>query len=333
MSHSSHNTMYPETSLRRFADQLSPYLAEAGLDMSFFTNPEVECPAAAWVKLLELAGKYVDDSIGLRFGSEIRCLDLGVFGQALRSMERLEDVLQGVSRYIVTRSQAEKVEIGGSDKLLFITYGITDPTIIPRRQDAEFSIAAIMACIRELTASSISPTRVDFEHAAPKNLSFHRELFNCPLQFNQDYNRLYFNKSVLDLPVRSANRRLLQALQPFLEEQRKLRSEPVSLLGDVSQAIAAELGRGRVGVMQVAESLNMSVRTLQRRLGELDLEFSELVENVRRALAVEYVGNSSYRLTDVALMLGYTEASSFSRAFRRWTELTPREYRKKAGLE
>ncbi|MOA45947.1 HTH-type transcriptional regulator VirS [compost metagenome] len=85
-------------------------------------------------------------------------------------------------------------------------------------------------------------------------------------------------------------------------------------------------------MVQVAESLHMSVRTLQRRLGELDLEFGQLVEDVRRALALEYVGNSSYRLTDVALMLGYTEASSFSRAFRRWTELTPREYRKKAGL-
>ncbi|MNG24433.1 HTH-type transcriptional regulator VirS [compost metagenome] len=77
----------------------------------------------------------------------------------------------------------------------------------------------------------------------------------------------------------------------------------------------------------------MSVRTLQRRLGDLDLEFGELVEEVRRALALEYVGNSSYRLTDVALMLGYAEPSSFSRAFRRWTELTPREFRKRAGKQ
>lgn len=330
---SQHNTMNPESLLRRFAEQLSPFLLESGLDKSVFTDPEAVCPAAAWVKLMELAGKHLDDSIGLRIGNQIRSMDFGVLGQALRSMDHLEEVLHGLSRYMVTRSQVEKVEISVSGWLVTISYQITDPTIIPRRQDAEFSLAAMLSCIRDLTASAVSPVRVDFEHAPPKDLSAHREVFHCPLQFNQDSNRLYFNKTVLDLPVRTANKRLLQALQPFLEEQRKLRSQPVSLLGEVSQAIAAELRLGRVGVVQVADSLHMSVRTLQRRLGELDLEFGKLVEDVRRALALEYVGNSSYRLTDVALMLGYTEASSFSRAFRRWTELTPREYRKKAGLE
>ncbi|CAD5107455.1 AraC-like transcriptional regulator QhpR [Zestomonas carbonaria] len=333
MSLSLHNTMNPEFLLSRYADQLSPFLEEAGLDQSVFTDSEAVCSAAAWIKLLELAGKHLDDSIGLRFGNALRSTDLGVLGQALRSMDRLEDMLHGVSRYAVTRSQVEKIEISLSGNLVTISYQITDPTILPRRQDAELTLALFLSCIRELSASAVSPLRVDFEHAAPKDLRLHRETFHCPLHFNQDCNRLHFDKSLLDLPVHTANKRLLQALQPFLEEQRKLRSQPVSLLSEVSQAIAGELRLGRVGVVQVAESLHMSVRTLQRRLGELDLEFGELVEEVRRALALEYVGNSNYRLTDVALMLGYTEASSFSRAFRRWTDLTPREYRKKAGLE
>lgn len=332
MSLSLHNTMNPEFLLSRFANQLSPFLEEAGLDKSVFTDSEAVCSAAAWVKLLELAGKHLDDSIGLRLGNQLRTTDLGVLGQAVRSMDRLEDVLYGVSRYSITRSQVEKVEISVSGNWVTISYQITDPTILPRRQDAELTLALFLSCIRELSASTVSPVRVDFEHAPPKDLRLLRETFHAPLHFNQDCNRLHFDKSLLDLPVCTANRRLLQALQPFLEEQRKLRSQPVGLLSEVSQAIAGELRLGRVGVVQVAESLHMSVRTLQRRLGELDLEFGELVEDVRRALALEYVGNGDYRLTDVALMLGYTEASSFSRAFRRWTDLTPREYRKKASL-
>ncbi|MCY1361017.1 HTH-type transcriptional regulator VirS [compost metagenome] len=333
MTISQHNTMNPESLLSRFADKLTPLLNEAGLDTSFFSDPEVECSEGSWVKLLELAGQQIEDNIGLRFGSEIRSQDLGVLGQALRSMDRLEEVLQGTSRYIVTRSQVEQVDISTSGWLVTVSYHITDPTIIPRRQDSEFTLALMLSCFRELTASALRPVRVDFEHARPKDLTLHREFFHCPLQFNQDCNRLYFSKSVLELPVRTANKRLLHALEPFLEEQRRLRSQPVSLLSEVSQAIAAELRLGRVGLVQVAESLNMSVRTLQRRLGDLDLEFGELVEEVRRALALEYVGNSSYRLTDVALMLGYAEPSSFSRAFRRWTELTPREFRKRAGKQ
>jgi AraC-like DNA-binding protein len=331
MSLSQYNTMNPESLLSRFSNQLSPFLAEAGLQESFFTDAETICPAASWVKLLELAGTHIHDSIGLRLGSEIRIVDQGILGQAVRSMERVEEVLRSVSRYMITRSQVEKVDIDITDHWVAISYQITDPTIFRRRQDSEFSIATMLTNLRELTATGILPVRVDFEHTQPKDTSFHREFFHCPLQFNQPRNRIYFKHSLLDLPVCTANKRLLQALLPYLEEQRELRG-PSGLLAEVSQTIATELKLGRAGVVQVADVMHMSVRTLQRRLADHGLEFNAVVEDVRRALALEYVGNSSYRLTDVALMLGYTEASSFSRAFRRWTEVTPREYRKKAGV-
>lgn len=326
------NTMHPELLFTQFAPQLSPFLEDAGLDASFFTDPELEVSAASFVKLLELAGRTLGDSIGLRWGVQVRSSDMGVLGQALRSMDLLGDALNGLSRYMVVRSQAERVEVVDSDRLVSISYQIADPSITQKRQDAEFTLAAMLSCIRDLTDSHVMPVRADFEHAAPKDLSCHREIFNCTLRFGQDCNRLYFDRSILSLSIYTSNRRLLHAIQPFLEEQRKLRSQSAGLLIDVSRAIAIELGRGRACVVQVAEAMNLSVRTLQRRLSELDLEFGAVVEDVRRALAIEYVGNSSYRLTDVALMLGYTEASSFSRAFRRWTNLTPREYRKTSGI-
>ncbi|MFC5695472.1 AraC family transcriptional regulator [Pseudomonas sp. GCM10022186] len=324
------NASHPELLFSRFADILSPYLTEAGLDSSFFSDPEIQCPQACVVKLLELAGNALGEPIGLRIGSQMRTADFGVVGQATRSMDRLSDAIDGLCRYMVVRSQAEKLDVNEEDGLVVISYQVTDTTITQRRQDAELSISALLSCFREVTGSPLAPTRVDFEHAPPKDLALHREIFRCPIFFNQDCNRLYFSKVILDLPILTANKRLLQALQPFLEEQRKRLSQPANLLADVSQAIAIELRRGRVGVAQVSESLNMSVRTLQRRLSELDLEFGTLVEDVRRALALEYVSNSNDRLTDIALMLGYNEASSFTRAFRRWTGLTPREYRKKA---
>lgn len=326
------NTLQTELLFSRFANELSPFLEEAGLSTSFFTDPDLEVSAASLVRLMELAGRALGDTIGLRLGSQVQSSDMGVLGQALRSMDRLGDTMKGLSRYMVTRSQAERIEMVESDRQVVISYQIADPSITQKRQDAEFSIAAMLSCMREMTGCVITPVRVDFEHAAPGDLSCHREMFHCPIRFGQDCNRLYFNRSVLDLPICTSNRRLLQALKPYLEEQRKIRSQSASLLIDVSRAIATELGRGRIGVVQVAEAMNLSVRTLQRRLRDLDLEFGTVVEDVRRALAIEYVGNSSFRLTDVALMLGYTEASSFSRAFRRWTNLTPREYRKTSGL-
>ncbi|MNR61324.1 HTH-type transcriptional regulator VirS [compost metagenome] len=78
--------------------------------------------------------------------------------------------------------------------------------------------------------------------------------------------------------------------------------------------------------------MEMSVRTLQRRLTEHSLDFSQLVEGIRRSLAEDYVARSDYSLTEIALLLGYSEASSFSRAFRRWTHSTPQQYRQCARI-
>ncbi|MNJ40779.1 HTH-type transcriptional regulator VirS [compost metagenome] len=95
----------------------------------------------------------------------------------------------------------------------------------------------------------------------------------------------------------------------------------------ISLAIEADLQGGKVALEEVASQLCMSKRTLQRRLSELNVEFNELVEEVRQARALDLVRHSSLSLTEIAMRLGYYEASSFTRAFRRWTGLTPRDYR------
>jgi len=99
------------------------------------------------------------------------------------------------------------------------------------------------------------------------------------------------------------------------------------LTSRISQTIAGNLRAGHVGLDAIAKQLGFSARTLQRRLQEQDLEFNTLVEEIRIAKALEYMENSTRSINDIALGLGYTEASSFTRAFRRWTGLSPREFR------
>ncbi|WP_158245729.1 MULTISPECIES: AraC family transcriptional regulator [unclassified Pseudomonas] len=326
MPHIEKHTFRPELLFRRHSTLFTPFLDEVGLSPNFCTNSEAETSLANVVRLLELVGQRVDEVIGLRLGLQSKPEDYGVLGQVVRSMATVEEALLGLSRYLVVFQQGARIEVEHRGLQVGITYQISDPTITQRRQDAELSLGALLTFVRRLTACEPVLLRVDFEHGPPHDLSFHREALRCPLHFRQDRNRLYFKASMLELPVRTSNKRLLQALQPFMEEQLKQRSVSSKLFADVCQAIAADLGR--VGLVQIADSLGVSERTLQRRMAELDLKFGAMVEDARRALALDYVGKSDYRLTDVALMLGYTEASSFSRAFRRWTQLSPREYRK-----
>lgn len=324
-------TILAEDFFRRNAELFAPYLIEVGLDEHLLHAPDTEIPLARYIALWEVLGRKVDSAIGLRVGSRTDSSALGAFGHALRSAPSMPLMLRCLSHFIVVFSHATRVGVEEDQQGVMLSYQITESSIVQRRQDAEFSLALALTLIREVTGNpQLVPLRIDFEHAEPADLSVHRELFQCPLYFNQPDNRGYFPHVLLAMPVCTGDPRLFSALQPFLELQRQRRAVAVDLLGRLGHYIASSLSSGGTSLELVARSLGMSPRTLQRRLAEQQVEFSQLVEDVRRALATEYVAQADYSVTEVALLLGYAEASSFSRAFRRWTGQSPQAYRQQA---
>ena len=327
LSHST-PTILAEDFFRLNAELFAPYLHEVGLDEQVLHSPDSEIPLARYIALWEVLGREVDPAIGLRIGSSTHSSALGAFGHALRSAPSIPLMLRCLSHFIVVFSHATRVGVEEDQQGVKLSYQITEASIVQRRQDAEFSLALALTLIREITGDArLVPLRIDFEHAAPADLSVHRELFQCPLYFDQPDNRGYFSHELLALPVRTGDSRLFSALQPFLEEQRQRRVAPSDLLSRLGHHIASSLSSGGTSLELMARSLGMGPRTLQRRLAEQQVEFSQLVEDVRRALARQYVAGGEYSITEVALLLGYAEASSFSRAFRRWTGQSPQAYR------
>ncbi|KGE67615.1 MULTISPECIES: AraC family transcriptional regulator [Pseudomonas] len=331
MSTSHTHTIFAENFFRSNAELFVPFLAEVGLDERILHSPEAEIPLARYVELWEILGRKVEPSIGLRIGMQTGSSALGAYGHAVRSAPTMELVLRCLSHFIVVFSQATRVDMAEDAQRVSLSYQITDPAIVQRRQDAEFSLGIALSLLREVTQNAeLKPQRVDFEHPAPTDLTAYRELFQCPVHFNQRDNRLYFPRELMDMPVRTADPRLFQALEPFLEQQRQSRAAATDLLSRLGHHIASTLSSGGASLELVAKSMGMGPRTLQRRLADHQVEFSQLVEEVRRSLAQAYVTQPEYSLTDIALLLGYAEASSFSRAFRRWTQLTPQQYRKQS---
>lgn len=321
-------TILAEDFFRRNAALFAPYLGEVGLDERLLHAPDTEIPLARYIALWEVLGRKVDPAIGLRVGSRTDSSALGAFGHALRSAPSMPLMLRCLSHFIVVFSHATRVGVEEGGEEVMLSYQITDPGITERRQDAEFSLALALALIREVTGDAqLVPLRIDFEHPEPTDLSLHHALFRCPLHFNQPDNRGYFARELLERPVRTGDPRLFSALQPFLEAQRQSRAAAVDLLGLLGHHIASSLGSGGTSLALMARSLGMSPRTLQRRLAEQQVEFSQLVEEVRRTLATEYVARPDYSIAEIALLLGYAEASSFSRAFRRWTGQSPQACR------
>jgi AraC-like DNA-binding protein len=200
------------------------------------------------------------------------------------------------------------------------------------QQDVELVLSLLAKIIRDISGRELNPTVVDFAHSRP---NYHREFqahFGCELRYDRGFNRLQYSAHVLEMPSQNPEPSLLQALEFYLADRLKLRSEDGDLLDKVNHLIATSLGGGVPEIGDVAVTLGLSRRTLQRRLSEAGAVFSDMVDAVRREIAQDYVLNSDHSLTDISLMLGYQELSSFSRAFRRWTNASPQQLRDQAEI-
>ena len=325
------HTIYAERFFAQHAELFSPYLAEVGLSEIILRSPSYEIPLSEYVALWEVLGREVSQTIGLKVGIRTSCHGWGIWGHAVRSAPTVDLVLHCLGHYIDVLIQGVRIEVDKTDRLISVSYQIIDPLNIQRKQDAEFSIASGLSLMREVTGcDELSPVFVEFEHGASGDLDVYKEIFNCPVFFNRPTNRLCYSAALLDMPVRTADIRLFQALEGVLEQRHAVRVGPNDLLNGLLRHVADNLSSGCPNIDQIAASMKLGVRTLQRRLADQDLDFSHLVESVRRSLAENYVSCSNHSITDIALLLGYTEASSFSRAFRRWMQLTPQQYRQQA---
>ncbi|MDD2058517.1 AraC family transcriptional regulator [Pseudomonas sp. GD03860] len=329
-------TVFSETLLQRHAALFRPFLAEVGLSPEVVEHANQEIPLSRYIALLELTAEQTDPCLGLRLGlgqlSEATTASaLGAFGHAARSVADVRGMLEFISRYLVVHAHANELHWYVRDDQVHICYRLTDPGISHCRQDAEFAIAGLYSTLCRVTDNQFAPLLVDFMHAEPGDTVLHRQTFQCPLRFDQPFNRLVWPGAILEQALATADQRLFQALLPYLEEQRSRRLAAIDLSARIRQVVLDNLHVGEVRLDVIAKELRLSARTLQRRLQEQALEFNALVDDIRRIKAQQYLQQSSRSITEIASGLGYAEASSFTRAFRRWTGQTPRAYRQSCG--
>ncbi|MBT8766699.1 AraC family transcriptional regulator [Metapseudomonas boanensis] len=319
-------TVLSENFFRRFREVFAPHLDAVGLDTRILERADVEIPGEQYVALWEAAGK-THPNIGLVLGNQTEADDFGALGHAMHCATSVEKVLKTLHQFIVVFAQESTFTYETDSRFVYLEYQVTDPTVIHRRQDSEFAVASVFRQLNLITDSLIRPSRVDFEHDRPADLSEHKHIFQCPLYFNQPKNRLYLPIETLNLPVPHGNERLYKALEPYLERERHERYIPDELLLQITRMIAADMSSGVPSLVDICEQLGVSRRTLQRRLKDHGIEFSSLVEDVRRELALAYMKDSEYSMTEISLLVGYSESGSFTRAFRRWTGQSPQQYR------
>jgi AraC-like DNA-binding protein len=158
----------------------------------------------------------------------------------------------------------------------------------------------------------------------PRDLREHEAFFDCELRFDAAYDGIEFDRDVLAIPLPGANADLSQFL---VERLRAIAVDPppasVTLEERVRQAVCGRLGKQTLRIDALAQEFGMSTRTLSRRLGEHRTSYHEILDRVRREFAEELLADPDRKLSEVAFLLGFSDASAFHRAYVRWTGRTP----------
>jgi AraC-like DNA-binding protein len=197
----------------------------------------------------------------------------------------------------------------------------------PERHSVEALCALVVLRARRITTRDISPRFVRFSHSRPSDTKQHTALFSCPVHFECATTELAFESADLMLPSSRADAGLVEVLDRHMRDLLDRLPHADEFIQAVHRAVAHALRGGRPTLASTARAIGATTRTVQRRLHERGITHRSVVDDVRRELAERLVGASRHPLTEIAFLVGFAELSGFQRTFRRWTGLSPCEFR------
>lgn len=306
-------------------------LAGSGVDPASLADADARIPLATeellWARAAELSA---DDCFGLHAAALIRPGAFDVMDYAIRTAPTLREALERLARYNRLVHDVAAFRIVDVGTTVRVEHGFASPGRQPCRQASEFTLASLPVVAAQIAGGRALPAlAVEFAHAAPADLAPYRAVFGLVPRFGAGISAISFDAARLREPVPDADPGLSRIVTAHAERLlAELAPPQPGLAGQVRRFIAETVDQGPPSLRQVAHRLHLSERSLQRRLDEEGCRFADLVEQVRRELALRYIADRTLALGEVAYLLGFAEPSPFHRAFKRWTGMTPAEARR-----
>lgn len=262
--------------------------------------------------------------LGLIAGEAASIANLGVLGRLVQRARTLGEALTTISAMAPTFSSGERWWLDVHDAEALLCHTFLDPPSYGHDEANHYSVAIAINILRTVAGPDWSPPEVRFSTGPVSGLGERTLLRGTRLLFRQPCNAVAFPSALLVRPLPAL------ATSPGDDLDAWLASAPaVDFAGSVKQLMwSMTSDNGHPRMRRTAMAVGVSVRTLQRRLAENGLSFEQLLRADRLRMAVRYLEQTNARVLDIALDLGYSDHAHFTRAFRRWTGLTPLEYRR-----
>lgn len=301
-----------------------------GLNPDLLADPDRRIPFSTVALLYEEAALLTgDDAFGLHVGENVDPKAFDVLGYSVINSPTFGAGLDRMVRYnsLWTHGSGFTLEI--SELNTRIIYAYQGESVGQYRQDAEMTFAAIVTLGRTVTATDWSPLSVAFQHEQPPVTTEHSRIFRCAVTFGAPANEFIFDSSTLALPLVKADPGLCAVLDRHAKELLTKYPREDTLVERTRKLIRDELSGGDASLDRLAAKLGMSGRTLQRKLREHGTSHQELLDEMRSDLAMRYLREPKMAICEVAYLLGFSESSALHRAFKRWTGMTPSEFRRR----
>ena len=303
--------------------------ARAGISHGALDNADGGIPHTAmmvvWQDALAATG---DGHLGLHLAEAAPVEAFGVHAYALQSSPTLREAYRRACRYQRLIHEVTDLTFDEGVDEGVLQHALPDGRSVPRHP-AEFLVTLWVRFGRLITGGDWVPRLVCFAHDAPSDLTEHQRVFQTHVQFSCGRTAMHVANHILDASNASADPGLVRVLDDYTE--RLLKQIPAPAAATLSERVRSELLEILTGGIptaeRVAQSLHMSVRTLHRNLQLEGATFSELLNLLRQEQATRYLADSDISISEVGFLLGFSELSSFYRAFKRWTGTTPAEFR------
>lgn len=292
--------------------------------------PQARLEVAQMSEIWREVYKQTDETIGLEAAAALPMGAYGVLDYLLLASSTLDDVFTILNRYYPLVNSGAAISVQHFRNLVFIE--LCNPPETPPehlKRSAEYTFAALLQRLRLATEKrDLKPFRIDFAHALPLDVSFYRKIFQTNFRFNQTANRIAFDRDLLKLPLPQADAGLVEMLKHYADELLLKIPTKNDLVENVRQVLQARLRRGgNVNLNSAARDLAMSERDLQRKLNAEGTSYQDVLDKLRCESALGYLAED-VDSREISRLLGFSEPSAFSRAFKKWTGKTIQEIKR-----
>lgn len=305
-------------------------LADSNIEEEILSSDEIRIPIGDLNRLWnEISRRIEDPFLGLHFGESLGHQGGGHFLFALmRNCRNLGEAIDSLIRYhgLVTDLVTASLSVSGD--LALIDLESQSQEVPLSRHLSETVLSLLATVLGNITDGDLVFREVHFSHDDPGDTIEYERIFSVKPRFRSAGNRLVFDSSALLLPFPLARREFQSYLLHYAETLENRLYDSITIAEKISFYIKKSmLGGGDYSLKGAASSVNLSQRHVQNKLKEENTTYQELLNRVRKELALHFLKKRDVFLIDIAFALGFAEQSSFNHAFKKWTGMTPRAYR------